>query len=179
MTDAAATRTETGAAPMVYSIEINAPIQTVWREITKTDEPQAAMFNAQMFAPTLAPGAPIRMRTKSGKYTSVVGDVIEFDPPRRLSHSFRFTAYDDPECTVVYDLEELSPTATRFTLTVENAAPGTKTTKNMARGGNFICKTLKAACEKGRPPLTTRLIYLVFRVLEPTSPKKCRTENWQ
>lgn len=177
MTDAAA-QAATAAQPLVYSIEINAPIDTVWAELTKTGAPQPAMFNACMHAPRITPGAPIQMRTKSGKYTSVVGEFIEVNEPRRLSHTFKFTAYDDPECTVVYDLEALGPNATRFTLTIENATPGTRTTKNMARGGPFICKTLKAVCERGRPPLGTRVLYVLFALLEPMSPKKSRTENW-
>jgi hypothetical protein len=29
------------------------------------------------------------------------------NPPRRFPHTLAFTAYDDPECKLVYDLDEL------------------------------------------------------------------------
>ena len=57
-------------------------------------------------------------------------------------------------------------------------AAGTKTAKDMERGGPFIVKTLKAIVETGRPPLGTRLLYVLFGLLGPFTPKKCRSENW-
>src|SRR5215212_3189107 len=100
----------------VFKVMINGPIEAVWREITRTDKPQKCMFNMRLHTPGLKPGAPIRMRTTSGKYTGVIGEVLEFDPPRKYSHTFKFTNFDDPPCTVTYELREASPRATEFTL---------------------------------------------------------------
>lgn len=149
----------------------------MWREITKTDEPQQAFFNAQMHRIGLAPGSPIRMRSADGRYTSVVGEILEVDPPRKLSHTLKFTAYDDPWCRVTYELRE-TPDGVEFTLTSEDIQPGTKTAKDMARGGDFIVGTLKAIVETGRPPLMTRLLFVLFRLLAPFTPKSSRSENW-
>jgi uncharacterized protein YndB with AHSA1/START domain len=161
----------------VFKVVIRGSIDAVWREITKTHEPQGCMFNNQLHTTGLKPGAPIRMRTRSGKYTGVVGDVLEFDPPNRYSHTFRFTNYDDPICRVIYDLKEV-PGGVEFTLTVEDMPSGTKTAQQMKQGGTMIVNTLKAIVETGRPSFGIRLLYGLFKVLEPFSPKRCRSENW-
>ena len=162
---------------LVSRVLIRGKIEDVWREISKTDEPQQAFFNARMHRLGLKPGSPVQMRTPDGKYTSVVGEILEVDPPRRLSHTLRFTAYDDPWCRVTYDLRETTE-GVEFTLTSEDVLPATKTAKDMTRGGDFIANTLKAIVENGRPPLGTRLLYALFGLLGPLTPKRCRSENW-
>ena len=159
-------------------IVIKGRIEDVWREITKTDEPQQAIFNAKMHTISLAPGSPIQMRTPDNKYTSIVGEILEIDPPKRLSHTMKFTPYDDPYCKVTYDLEEIDG-GVEFTLTSEDIPAGTKTAKDMARGGDFIAKTLKEIVENGRPSLGTRILYSLFSVLGPLmTPKKSQVSNW-
>ncbi|NNF26746.1 MAG: hypothetical protein HKN73_05985 [Gemmatimonadetes bacterium] len=171
----------TDAAPtvtLVSRIVIDAPIDDVWREITKTDEPQLAMFGAQMHRITLDAGSPIRMRTPDGAYTSVVGEILEVDPPVRFSHTMKFTGYDDPYCRVTYDLREIEG-GVEFTLTSEGVPAGTKTHKAMARGGDFIAKTLKQILERGRPALATRAIYRMMALATPfITPKRSRSELW-
>ena len=163
---------------LVSRVVINGKIEDVWREITKTDEPQLAFFGAQMHRLGLQPGSPIRMRTPDAKFTSVVGEILEVDPPNRLSHTMKFTNYDDPYCTVTYDLKEVDG-GVEFTLTSEAVPEGSKTHKSMARGGDFIVKTLKTVIEKGNAPLATRMIYGLFRVLGPLmTPAVSRSENW-
>jgi uncharacterized protein YndB with AHSA1/START domain len=163
---------------LVSKIVINGNIEDVWREITKTDEPQLAMFGAQMHRLALDSGSPIRMRTPDGKYTSVVGEILEANPPFRFSHTMKFTAYDDPYCRVTYDLREV-PGGVEFTLTSEEVPAGTKTAKAMKQGGDFICKTLKAIVERGQPSLGTRLLYGVFGVLGPLmTPSRSKSIHW-
>ncbi len=163
---------------LISKIFIQGRIEDVWREITKTDEPQLAMFGAQMHRLGLGPGSPIRMRTPDGKYTSVVGEIVEATPPFRFSHTMKFTGYDDPYCTVTYLLEEV-PGGVEFTLLSEDIPGGTKTESAMRRGGDFIVKTLKAIVETGKPSLGTRFLYRVFALLTPfITPAKSRTEHW-
>jgi len=161
----------------VFKIFIRGSIQSVWREITKTDAPQETFFNMWMDTTTLGPGAPIRMRTKSRKYTGAVGDVLEWNPPHRFAHTFRFTHLDDPECTVIYDLKEVEG-GVEFVMTLENLPTGTKTAKQMSQGGNMIVNTLKRMVENGKPSLGTRALFILFRVLEPLSPKATRSQHW-
>lgn len=163
---------------LVSRIVIKAAIEDVWREITKTDEPQLAMFGAQMHRLSLGAGSPIRMRTPNGAFTSVVGEVLEADPPFRFSHTMKFTAYDDPYCRVTYDLREVEG-GVEFTLTSEAVPQGTKTHKAMQRGGDFIVKTLQQILERGRPALGTRVIYALMGWATPLiTPKRCKSELW-
>lgn len=161
----------------VFKVHIAGDIQAVWREITKTDEIQKSFFNSLMDTPGLKPGAPIRMRSPDKKYTIVIGDVVEFDPPHRFSHTFRFTQYDDPPCKVTYDLKEVSG-GVEFTLTVDDMPAGTKTAKQMSQGGAMIVKTLKAVIETGRPTFGIRMLYVLFKIMAPLTPKKCLSKNW-
>lgn len=165
------------ATKQVYRVTIDAPIETVWKTLTKENEVLPFFFGAVLNTPGLKPGAPIRMRSPDGKFTAVVGDVIEFDPPNRYSHTFRFTNYDDPPCTVIYDLKDVDG-QTEFTLTTADVPTGTKTEKQMAQGGHFITKTMKSLIETGKPPMSTRMILTIIKLTAFMTPKKCLSSNW-
>jgi len=166
-----------GATKSKFRVWIDGSIEDVWHEITRTDAPIAAFFNSQMHVSRLAPGSRLAMRTPDGKYTGVVGEILEFDPPRRFAHTFRFTNYDDPECRVIYDLEE-SEGGVEFTLTITDLPEGTKTAKQMVQGGKLIVNTLKSVIETGRPAFGTRLLFGVFKLMAPLTPRKCLSQNW-
>ena len=161
---------------LVNKVFIRGSIEDVWREITKTDEVQKVMFNMRLHS-DLEVGGPMRMRTGNGKYTGVVGEILEFDPPRRYSHTFRFTNYDDPPCRVTYELAEVEG-GVEFTLTTDDLTAGTKTAKQMEGGAKMIAGNLKAIIETGSVPFGTRVLYGVFKVMEPFSPKRTLTTNW-
>jgi len=161
----------------VFRVVINGTIDAVWRELTKQGEAQAAVFNCWLHAQALAPGRKMQMRTGSGKYVMVVGEITEFTPPTRFAHTFRFTQFDDPECKVIYDLKQL-PAGVECTLTVDRMPVGTRTAKNMQGGGTMITETLKALVETGRPPLKIRLMYWAFGAMEFVLPKKSSSKNW-
>jgi uncharacterized protein YndB with AHSA1/START domain len=154
------------AQDLVFRIVVNAPIERVWRELTKSGEAQGAIFNAWLHTRGgLVPGAAMQMRTGSGKHTIVVGEVVECTPPHRFVHTHRFTQYDDPVCQVSYELEPVQG-GVQVTLRVTGVMAGTKTAKDMAGGGTMIVNTLKAICETGRPTFGTRLMYAMFSALE-------------
>ncbi len=160
-----------------FRVFIKGSIDAVWNEITRTDAPIAAFFNSQMHVGTLSPGSRIAMRTPDGKYTGVVGEITEYDPPHRFAHTFKFTAYDDPECKVIYDLEEAEG-GVQFTLTIEDLPVGTKTAKQMVQGGKMITSTLKSVIETGKPGFGTRMLFVVFKLMAPMTPGKCKSEHW-
>ena len=140
--------------------------------------PLQGIFNAVMHASgQMAKGVKIQMRSVSGKLAVVIGEVLEFDPPRRFVHTHRFTQYDDSFVRVAYDLEPKDG-GVELTLTVFDLVPGTKTEGDMRRGGTFMMNNFKAIVENGRPPLSTRIMYWVFGKLEFILPKKTHVENW-
>lgn len=160
-----------------FRVVIRAPIHKVWAELTRTDAVLPFFFNAVCKTPGLQVKAPVRMRSKDGKYTSVVGEVLEFEPPYRYSHTFKFTNFDDPECVVRYVLKEVDG-GTEFTLINEGMPAGTKTEKYMMQGGTFITENLKALVESGRPTAGGRFALFMIGLFAPFTPKRCRSENW-
>jgi uncharacterized protein YndB with AHSA1/START domain len=167
-----------GKERAVFKIFIRGSMDAVWHELTKTDAVQPAAFGSRMFVDRLAAGGQLRMRTPNGKYTAVAGEILEVRRPRRFSHTFRFTNYDDPPCTVIYELDEVDD-GVELKLIVEDMPAGTKTAKNMKQGGGFITKTLKAVVETGKPPFSSRLLLGLFSLLAPfTTPARCRSERW-
>ena len=161
----------------VYRIVINGSQEAIFRELTSTDRPLGAIFNSRMHTTGLRPGGRIQMRTVSGGHVVVDGDVVEYDPPHRFVHTHRFTSHDDPVCRVTYELKPVTG-GIEVTLTVDDLPLGTKTAKEMERGGMFILGNLKAIVEKGRPPLSTRLMYFMFGAMEFVLPAKSKTEHW-
>lgn len=166
------------SASHVFRVHIAASIETVWHEFTRTDEPILAFYNNRMDYRRQAPGERYAMRSPNGKWTGVVGEIVECNPPHRLVHTFRFTTYDDPECLVVYDLVETDD-GVDFTMTIESIPEGTRTGKQMLQGGPIIVETLKRTCEGRKPSFGVRLLYALFKVTAPLMPKRCRSENWQ
>jgi uncharacterized protein YndB with AHSA1/START domain len=160
----------------VFKVHIKGNIEDVWREITKTDEVQGVMFNMKMDC-SLEVGAPWRMRTKNGKYTGIVGEVLVCEPPHHYAHTFKFTSFDDPPCVMRYELKEADG-GVDFTMISEEMPIGTKSTKQMKQGGHMIVDNLKSLVETGKLPLKTRLLYAVFALMEPFSPAKIKSENW-
>lgn len=162
---------------IVSRVTINASLQEVWDTLTKEGEVLPFFFNSVLHTTTLAPGAPMRMRSADGKYTGVVGEVLELDPPHRYVTTFKFTNFDDPICKVTHELKEVDG-AVQYTLISEEIQPGTKTEKQMKQGGEFIVKTLKGVVETGRAPLSSRLILTMISLFAWTTPKKCLSEYW-
>jgi uncharacterized protein YndB with AHSA1/START domain len=161
----------------VFRIFIQADIRRVWHELTKTGEAQGAVFNAWLHTTGLAPGGAMQMRTGSGRHVLVAGEVRVFEPPHRFVHTHRFTQHDDPVCEVSYELKPVGQ-GVEVTLRVIGLAPGTATAKSMKGGGTMILKNLKAIAETGRPPLPTRLLYLMFDRMEFVLPARTRVEHW-
>ena len=165
------------SAKSVYKITIQASIEDVWHEITKSDEPIACFFGSVMDTPGLKPGAPIRMRTPNGKYTGVVGDILECYPPNLLSMTFKFTQLEEPPCIVTHQLKEVEG-GTEYTLTNEKVEPGSQTEKYMTGGADFIIKTLKASVEKRPLPFKSKFILFMCKVTEPLTKKVALSVNW-
>ena len=169
---------EPAPSELAFRIVIAADIHRVWRELTNNGEAQGAVFNAWLHARGgVVPGAAMQMRTGSGKHTLVVGEVLECEPPHRFVHTHRFTQYDDPVCQVSYELKEV-PGGVQVTLRVTGFTAGSKTAKDMASGGTMIVNALKAICETGKPGLTTRLMYTMFKHMEFVLPARTKSEHW-
>jgi uncharacterized protein YndB with AHSA1/START domain len=162
----------------VFRIFIKADIHRVWRKLTKQGEAQGAVFNAWLHSVgALGAGAPMQMRTGTGRHVIVDGTVEVFEPPHRFVHTHRFTQFDDPVCRVSYELKPVGD-GVEVTLRVLGMPAGTPTAKSMAGGGTRILATLKAICETGKPPLGTRLLHWMFDHMEFVLPARTKSEHW-
>lgn len=163
---------------IVAQVFIAGTAEAVWREITKTDEAQGCFFNAWLNANRFTPGAKMAMRDRSGRYTTVIGTILEYDEPRRFAHTFRFTRYDDHECKVTYEIEPTEG-GVMFTLTVDGATAGSRTEKDMSGGAKMIVNSLKRIVEKGGLSPLLKLGFGAMELVSPIlTPARCKTENW-
>ena len=172
--------TESATESGVFRVTINAPIDRVWAELTRTDMLLPFFFNTKCVTRPegMGAGAPIRMRSKDDKYTGVVGEVLTWDPPNCYAHSFKFTNFDDPEAKVVHELKALDANTTEYTLTNENVPVGTKTAAQMQQGGKFITENLKAIIETGKPTPMGRFALFMMGLFAPFAPAKSKSEHW-
>ncbi len=162
----------------IFKVFIRGSAQQVFHELTKTDEIQKAIFYSRMHVGSFEPGSTLTMRSPDGKNVAMIGKVLEYTPHTRFVHTLKFTSYDDPECTVVYDIAPKDG-GVELTLSVENMPMGTKTAKNMASGGTMICNNIKAIIETGKPTFMYRTgLCALIKLAGIFTPKKCRTENW-
>ena len=67
----------------VASIFIDAPVEAVWEEITKTGSVQRAVYNT-VLASDMRPGSRLRYANRAGSRVFVVGEVIEVTRPNRF-----------------------------------------------------------------------------------------------
>ena len=165
------------AGKQVYKVIIKAPIETVWSELVKTTSPRPFFWNSSWDTPALKPGKPYRMLSADKRAVGVVGEFLEMDPPRLLSHSFRLTSLDDPPSKVTYTLTETAE-GVEFCLITENIVAGSKSEKSMDGGAKFIVENFKAFVETGKPTFGARMQNAMFALMGPMTPKALRAENW-
>jgi uncharacterized protein YndB with AHSA1/START domain len=159
----------------VFTIDIHAPRQRVWDEITKTGRIQLAMHNTVLES-TLAPGAKLRYYSPDRKRVFVVGEVVEVSPPRRFSHTFKFTMRADEPSLVTWELED-TPNGCRVTLVHSRWTNQIKTHKSVVAGWREILAILKCELETGDIPLTTKVAYSVMNRLMFLLPKSTTIEE--
>jgi len=169
--------TKAETTTQVTQVLIKAPIQKVWDTLVKQDEVLPFFFGNVMHTTRFEPGAPIRMRSPNGKYTGVVGDVLEVDEPNLYSMTFKFTNYDDAVCRITHELVEVDG-GTQYTLVAEGVPVDTKTAKSMAGGGKIIANTLKSCVERGKPTATGTMIMIMGKLFGFLTPKVSLSENW-
>lgn len=163
----------------VYKVVINAPIETVWNTLVKTDAVLPFFFGSVCETKDgLKPGRKMRMVTPDRKIAAVVGEVLEFSPPYRYSHTMAFTQYvGEAPSTVTYELKEV-PGGTEFSLITTNVPTGTKSEKSMGQGGPFIVQNLKALVETGEPAFSGKMVMMLNPLMAMMTPKVSRIENW-
>lgn len=147
--------TETAARPkLVYQLFIKAPPERVWEAIT-TPEFTTRYYYGCALESDLAVGSALTYMAPDGSGPLIAGEVLEADPPRRLSHTYRSLwgpLADDAPTRVTWELEAAQNGVTKLTVVHDDFAGETATYKGLAEGGyTWILNNLKTLLETGEP----------------------------
>jgi uncharacterized protein YndB with AHSA1/START domain len=159
----------------VLSIVIQAPVQRVWDEITKTGAVQRAVYNTVLES-DMRPGSRLRYYSPDRKRVFIIGEVVAVEPPRRFSHTYVMTQSPQPATLVTWELEEV-PGGCRVTLTHSGWTTAHVKPEKVAAGWTQILGFLKAEVETGKLPLSARMLYAVMGSMMWALPARTRTEN--
>ncbi len=160
-------------APFVTSVDIKAPIQRVWDEITKSGMCRP-MFGT-VYKRDLRPGGVFRYSSEDDKRTFVYGEILEVEAPRRFVHTFQFTMKGDPPTLVTWTLEEPSAGTTRVTVRHERFIGESLTYKRVTVGWTKILPLFKATIEEGGVPAKTRLAQWLMGAMSFMLPRSTLT----
>lgn len=158
----------------VYSVDVAAPVERVWAEVTRTGTRCRPMFGTVRLG-ALEPGAPVRYRSVDGRHTFVAGEVVEVDPPRRLAHTFVFPNLPDAATLVVWELVPVAG-GTRLTVTHSGFPGETKTSRAVDRGWPKILGLFRRVIETGDVGVGVRLQHRLMGALSFVLPKSLRTD---
>lgn len=159
----------------VASIHIAVPVERVWAEITKTGRVQRALYNT-VLETELRPGARLRYYSPNRRRVFIVGEVVEVDPPHRLSHTYWFTMWKGGGPTLVtWELREESG-GCRVTVTHSGWTTDHEAAEKTGAGWREILGLLKQDLETGTIPLKTRAMYTVMNWFLFAMPKTTKKE---
>lgn len=157
-----------------FAIDIAAPVERVWQEITRTGSRCRPMFGTVLVT-DLRPGSAIRWRSQDGKFTFVAGEVVEVAAPRLLVHTFVFPNLPDRATLVRW---ELSATAqgTRVVVTHSRFEGETQTWKSVVTSWVSILDLYRQEIETGDVGFGTKLKLALMGAMGFMLPKSLRTE---
>jgi uncharacterized protein YndB with AHSA1/START domain len=159
----------------VLSIDIRAPRQQVWDEITKLGKVQRAVVNT-ILESAMTPGSKLRYYSTDKKRVFVVGEVIEVSPPRKFVHTFMFTTRPEKPTVVTWELDEI-PGGCRVRLIHSGWTDQTATHKGVFGGWRDILALLKQDVETGDIPLRTKMRYAVLGAIMFLLPKATKVDE--
>jgi uncharacterized protein YndB with AHSA1/START domain len=158
----------------VISIHIGVPVQRVWEEITKTGRIQRALYNTVLEC-KLEPGSRLRYYSPDKKRVFIVGEVVAVEPPRKFSHTYRFTTKQEPPTLVTWELKDEAG-GCRVTVTHSGWTAAHKAPEKVAAGWTEILGLLKHELETGDLPTKTKIMYAVMGWFMFMMPKTTKTE---
>ena len=139
----------------VYQVFIRATPEQVWDAITKPEHIERYFHGCRLDGPLVAGG---RWVGRSPDLTKVWIDseILEFDPPRRLSHGWR-SLYndelaDEPESRVTWEIEPQEGGYSLLTVVHDRLEHSPKTAAGVSGvGWMHVLSGLKTLLETGQP----------------------------
>jgi uncharacterized protein YndB with AHSA1/START domain len=133
----------------VYVTYIETTPEKLWEALTSSDFSRRYWFGTELRTDWKI-GSPFAL-VMNGTTTDV-GEILEADPPRRLSYSFRHVLDDDMRIEkptkVVFTIEPHGKLV-KLTLTHEGFAEGSKLLDGISKGWPAILSSLKSLLESG------------------------------
>jgi uncharacterized protein YndB with AHSA1/START domain len=133
----------------VYVTYIETTPEKLWQALTSSEFSRRYWFNTELQS-DFKVGSPFAL-VMDGTTTDV-GEILEADPPRRLSYTFHHVlneqARKEPPTKVIFNLEKHGHFV-KLTLTHENFVAGSKLLDGICRGWPAILSSLKSMLESG------------------------------
>ena len=133
----------------VYTTYIETSAEKLWQALTSGEFTERYWFGHRV-ASDWEVGSPYKF-TKNGTTTDV-GEILEADPPRRLSYTFQHVTNEEarkqPPSKVVFAIEPHGKLV-KLTLTHEGFAEGNKHLDGISKGWPAILSSLKSMLESG------------------------------
>ena len=142
--------TMTAQTTQVYQVFIKASPEQIWEAITKPE------FTSKYFHGVTIETTPEERRSYQDSELKNVGEVLEYDPPRRLVHSW--ISYYDPELAaedpsrVAWEIEPQKSGYSLLTVTHDQLEGAPKTAESVSgEGWMIVLSGLKTLLETGKP----------------------------
>jgi len=158
------------------SIEIAAPIEAVWAEITKLRGVQRALMDT-VLETSFQPGDPLYYKSRDGKRTFIVGRIVEVRPPELLAHTQVLTTRDYAPTLVTWRLSPTPSGGTRVTVEHTGWQDGVKGVDSVDSTWAWILRELKNVLENGSVATSTAVKYGVMRAFLWAMPARTRTDR--
>ena len=133
----------------VYVTYIETTPEKLWEALTSSEFSKRYWFNTELRTDWKI-GSPFAL-VMNGTTTDV-GEILEVDPPRRLSYSFKHVLNDEMRneiaTKVVFTIEPHGKLM-KLTLTHEGFAEGSKLLDGISKGWPAILSSLKSLLERG------------------------------
>lgn len=140
----------------VYVTYIETTPEKLWQALTSSEFTRKYWFGAEVRSDWKV-GAPFALSLDDEVTDS--GEILEADPPRRLSYSFKHHKYEElrhePISRVVFTLEPFGPVV-RLTVLHDGFIEGGKYLGAVSNGWPAILSQLKSLLETGKPLNITR-----------------------
>jgi uncharacterized protein YndB with AHSA1/START domain len=142
--------TMTAQATQVYSIFIKASPEQIWEAISTPE------FTHRYFFGTHVTVAEDLYRSVDSEGSPMIeGSVSEYDPPRRLVHTWR-PLFDpeqaaEPASRVTWEIEPKDDGTTVLTVVHDQLEGSPKTAESVSGGWMYVLSGLKTLLETGQP----------------------------
>ena len=132
----------------VYEVYIAATPEQVWRALTDSELTKQYYYGNTVES-DWKPGSPLIYRNPDGT-TSIEGEVLEADPPRRLVHTFYFPGTDESPSRCTWSIEPRGA-ASLLILTHDEFDGETSTYRSVEHGWVSVLSGIKTLLETGKP----------------------------